>query len=205
MTLAERCRVADSLPADLGLLPTEGTPRSDTLREICNTLEDYIERGGRAVFIANDLAVYYPGEPAFVPDLMVVANVELGDRMRWLVSQEQHGVDLAFEIVVTEQRRRECERMSERYARLGIREYFVFDYSRSELLGYRLGSAGCYEPIPVKSGRLHSEVLGLGVQLQETRVRFFAGTVMLIEPRERIAMLEARLAALVELERLRSN
>lgn len=194
MTPADRRLVADSLPADLGLLPSEGTPHSNSVRYVRNTLDDYFARSGRQVFIADDLAVYYPKEPAFVPDIMAVADVGMHDRMRWLVLEEGRGLDLALEILVAGDRRKDLERNVERYARLGIREYFVFDYSRLRLLGYRLGANWRYEPMIPQFGRLHSEVLGLELQLQGARLRFYAGPMLLPETNERISTLEGMLA-----------
>jgi len=195
MTPLDRRLVADSLPADLGLLPSEGTPHSDTVRQVRNTLEDYYSQNSRSLFIANDLVVYYPGEPAFVPDIMVVADVGLEDRMRWLVSEEERGIDLVFVVVVTAQRRVDCAHNVERYARLGIREYFVFDYSRLKLLGYRLAAARRYEPMLPQFGRLHSDVLGLEMQLQGAQLRFYVGATLVPDMSERITTLEGMLAS----------
>jgi Uma2 family endonuclease len=203
MTPGDRRRVADSLPADLGVLPSEGTPHANTVRHVRNTLDDHFSRSGRAVFIANDLAVYYPKEPVFSPDIMAVVDVGMHDRMRWLVSEEGRGIDLALEILVAGDRRKDLERNVERYARLGIREYFVFDYSRVRLFGYRLGAARRYEPLSPQFGRLHSDVLGLEMQLQGARLRFYVGATLVPEASERIATLEGMLANAEE--RIRSE
>lgn len=56
MTALDRLRVAASLPADLGLLPSEGTPHSNAIRRVHNVLDDHFSRRGRAVFIAENLA-----------------------------------------------------------------------------------------------------------------------------------------------------
>ena len=195
MTPADRRLVADSLPADLGLLPSEGTPHSNTVRRVRNTLDDHFAHDGRTVFIANDLAVYYPMEPSFAPDIMAVADVGMHERMRWLVSEEGRGLDLALEILVKGERRKDLERNVERYARLGIREYFVFDYSRLKLFGYRLAAARRYEPMLPQFGRLHSEVLGREMQLQGAQLRFYVGGTLVPEMGERITTLEGMLAS----------
>lgn len=195
MTPADRLQVIDSLPADLGLLPSEGTPHSNAVRHVRNTLDDHFARSGRPVFIADDLAVYYPGERAFVPDILAVVDVGMHDRMKWVVSEERRGLDLVLEVLVSGNRRKDLEINVSRYARLGIREYFVFDYSRVRLLGYRLDRGARYEPLAPQAGCLRSEVLGLEMQLQGTRLRFFAGNVLIPEAVERIATLERMLAA----------
>ena len=54
----------------------------------------------------------------------------------------------------------------ERYARLGIPEYFIFDPPKQRLLGYRLGAGGSsYEPILPQSGYWRSDVLDLELSL----------------------------------------
>lgn len=203
MTPADRRLVADSLPADLGLLPMEGTPHSNTVRRVRNTLDDHFAHEKRTVFIANDLAVYYPMEPSFAPDIMAVTDVGMHERMRWLVSEEGRGLDLALEILVAGDRRKDLERNVEWYARLGIREYFVFDYSRLKLLGYRLTTARRYEPMLPQFGRLHSDVLGLEMQLQGARLRFYVGATLVPEGSERVTTLEGMLAS--SEERIRSE
>lgn len=203
MTPADRLLMANSLPTGLGLLPSEGTPHARTIRDVCYTLDDFFARSGRSVFIANDLAVYYPMEPGFVPDIMAVADVGTQDRMRWLVAEEGRGIDLALEILVAGDRRKDLERNVERYARLGIREYFVFDYSRLRLLGYRLAPGRRYEAMSPRFGRLHSEVLGLEMQLLGARLRFYLGATLIPEASERITTLEGMLATAEE--RIRSE
>ena len=65
----------------------------------------------------------------------------------------------------------------ERYARLGIPEYFVYDRGRQQIFGYRLTSAGStrYQRIMPQSGRYSSTVLGLDLALQGGKLRFFQG------------------------------
>lgn len=193
MTPGDRRRVADSLPPDLGVLPSEGTPHERTVRQVCNTLDDFFARNGRPVVIAANLAVYYPREPAFAPDILAVVDVGMHERMRWLVSEEERGIDLALEILVQGDRRKDLERNVERYARLGIREYFVFDRSRLRLSGYRLAPTRRYEPVTSRFGLLHSEVLGLDIQQQGTGLRFYCGGGWVQDLGERITTLEGML------------
>lgn len=196
MTLDERRRLVDSLPVDLGILPAEGTVRTNTIRSLRNMLDDHLAGDGPALFVANDLAVYYPAEPPFTPDIMAVAGACSRDRMHWLVSAEERGVDMILEIVVSPERRSKVDGNKERYARLGIREYFVFDHSLSHLWGGRLGEGRRYEPVSPRAERLYSEVLGLAMQLIDGRLRLYAGSTPLLEAYERVAELEARLEQL---------
>jgi flagellar biosynthesis GTPase FlhF len=80
-----------------------------------------------------------------------------------------------------------------RYARLGIPEYFLYDRARNRLAAYRLASpdAGVYTPIVPNHGLYESRVLGLEVQVDEDRLRFYAGTALLLESEELIARVQA--------------
>ena len=41
---------------------------------------------GRSCDLSSELAVYYPGEKRFVPDVLAVLDVEPHDRMKWVVA-----------------------------------------------------------------------------------------------------------------------
>jgi hypothetical protein len=96
------------------------------------------------------------------------------------------------------------ERNVERFAALGIREYFLFDRPRYSFVGYRLPPGGkAYQRIPPRAGGLASEVLGLEVAVEGGKLRFFLATALLPEVEERIArlgsMLDATIASKEEL------
>ncbi|HZI05410.1 MAG TPA: Uma2 family endonuclease [Archangium sp.] len=108
----------------------------------------------------------------------------------------------------------------ERYARLGIPEYFIYDRSRERLEAYRLPTpeARRYERIPLEGGRYRSEVLGLEFELAGGKLRLWVGNALLLESHELVEQerrlreeaergreeAERRLAELqAELERLR--
>ncbi len=82
-----------------------------------------------------------------------------------------------------------------RYAQLGISEYFLYDRAKGRLSAYRLdGShAKAYTAILPQHGLYESRVLGLDVQVEKDRLRFYAGTAMLLESEELIARLEQML------------
>jgi multidrug efflux pump subunit AcrA (membrane-fusion protein) len=62
------------------------------------------------------------------------------------------------------------------YARLGVREYFIFDPAYTSLyeplLAFRLED-GIYEPVTVTDGRVRSEALGLELVDTGTTLRLF--------------------------------
>ena len=194
LTPEERARVIASLPSEFPLseaTPPEGDPHFEAKARTREVLGSYFSRIGRKVYLACELPIYYPGEPMFAPDVMAVVEVETHSRMRWLVSDEGKGIDLALEIHVSGNWRKDVERNVERYARLGIREYFVFDRKHLRLLGWRLEeSRNSYQPVLPQHGFYPSQVLGLELQLDGERLRFYHGGAVLQEADEMIATLE---------------
>jgi hypothetical protein len=142
--------------------------------------------------------VYYPGEPRFAPDLFAVLDVELHERERWPVSEEGKGLDFVIEVHHTGSRDKDFRLNVERYAHLGIPEYFLFDCRELRLYGFRLpaGSGGgrTYRPLAPQGGRFTSNVLGLDLRVEGTRLRFLHGEVPLPDAHE----LVAKLGAMVE-------
>ncbi len=190
----EQARIVDSLPSEFPVSeanPPEGDPHYEAKSRTREVLGSFFSRIGRKVYLACELPVYYPGETMFAPDVIAVVDVEPHSRMRWMVSAEGKGVDLALEIHVAGERRKDLERNVERYARLGIREYFVFDRGRLRLSGWRLEEGRrTYRPILPQHGLYPSEVLGLDLQVDDERLRFYVGGAALPEAPEMIARLE---------------
>lgn len=194
MSPGERAQVIDSLPEDEveRQLAPEGTLHWTVQVDAWQTLRAFFDRTGRRMFLAADLATYYPGEPSFAPDLLAVVDVESGHRTKWVVLAEGKGLDWVMEMLVLGERRKDLERNVEWYARLGIPECFVYDRGRQALVGWRLPRAarGCYERIVPYAGRVASEVLGLDLLIEEGRLRFYQGTAPLLEARKLTARLE---------------
>ncbi|WNG55229.1 Uma2 family endonuclease [Archangium gephyra] len=205
LTPEERAHVVDSLPSEFPVSeanPPEGDPHFDAKVRVREVLGGFFSRVGRKVYLACELPVYYPGERMFAPDVLAVMDVEPHSRMRWVVSAEGKGLDLALEVHVAGERRKDLERNVERFARLGIREYFLFDRGRLKLTGWRLAGEGrrVYQPIVPQQGFYTSEVLGLELQLEGERLRFYLGRAPLPEAGEMIATLE-RMVGEAELHR----
>jgi Uma2 family endonuclease len=190
----EQALILDSLPSEFPVSessPPEGDAHFEAKVRAREVLEAYFSRIGRKVYLGSELPVYYPGEPMFAPDVMAVVDVEPHSRMRWVVSAEGKGVDLALEVHVAGDRRKDLERNVERFARLGIREYFLFDRGRLRLTGWRLEEGQrLYRPILPQHGLYPSEVLGVELQLEDERLRFFHAGAPLPEANELIARLE---------------
>jgi Uma2 family endonuclease len=194
MTPEERKRVVDSLPSEFPVSeaqPPEGDFHWTAKVSAREVLDGYFARTGRRVYVGSELPVYYPGERMFAPDVLAVLDVDVHQRQTWVVRDEGKGLDLAMEIIVSGKRKKDLEHNVQRYARLGIREYFVFDRGRLRLTGYRLPDPGAraYQPILPQMGFYASHVLGLDLRIEGTRLRFHHASAPLPEANELITTL----------------
>lgn len=191
MTAEERARAVANLPSEVPReTEPEGDPHRDPKEKAVEALREYYRKIGRRVYLSAELPVYYPAERMFAPDVIAVLDVEPHQRLRWVVSHEGRGIDFALEVTLEGDRKKDLEDNVERYARLGIEEYFVLDLKLRRLLGYRLTGAGGYEPIIPQAGRWSSHLLGLDLAREQGRVRFYAGSAPLPYADELIAQLE---------------
>lgn len=195
---ATRAAVADALPGevtDAEMAPPEGDRHFKAKTRALDALRGFFRRQRRRVYLAAELPVYYPNTPRFAPDLLAVLDADDADRDKWFVSREGRGLDWVLEVHVGGDRKKDAELNVARYAKLGIPEYFLYDRARQSLAAYRLPSpdAGAYVPIVPQRGLYPSSVLGLDVQVERDRLRFFAGNALLLESEELVARLEQML------------
>ncbi|MBS2016455.1 MAG: Uma2 family endonuclease [Deltaproteobacteria bacterium] len=123
MSHDERARVCDSLPSEIErATPPEGDRHRVPKTRAMEALGEFFRRIGRPVYLSSELPVYYPNERVFGPDLIAVLDVEPHERDRWVVSLEGKGVDLAFEVTLAGDAKKDLEENVARYARLGIPE-----------------------------------------------------------------------------------
>ena len=183
MTPAERERflleVLDAL-SDPRSAMSEGRPHKKVKTRALDMLGLHFRAMGRVVYLAEEMAVVYPGEEVFTPDLLAVVGVEEpedDERMAWVVADEGKGLDVVLEVLHKGNRDKDLVENVERYARLGIPEYFVYDRARQQIQGYRLSGADAkrYQRIVPQSGRYSSTVLGLDLAIQGGKLRFFQG------------------------------
>jgi len=190
-----RAAVAAALPGEVTYdemaLP-EGDRHFKAKTRALNALRSYFKRQRRRSYFTAELPIYYPAEPRFAPDLLAVLDAEDVERDKWVVSAEGKGLDWVLEVHVGGDRKKDAERNVARYARLGIPEYFLYDRARNRLAAYRLATpdAKVYTPIVPNHGLFESRVLGLDVSVDEDRLRFYAGTAMLLESDELIARVQ---------------
>ena len=127
------------------------------------------------VYVSADLLIYYEeGNPrvSVAPDVFVVFRVE--DRMRgnYKVWEEGKGPDFVLEVASPGTWREDVGRKRSVYARLGVREYFLYDptgeHLTPRLQGHRLED-GVYERLSAvesidRTLAMRSEVLGLEIR-----------------------------------------
>ena len=107
MPPAERDRFYTQVFDALNALPeamSEGRPHSRARSSAIDALTRHFRSTGRTIYVADDLAVIYPGEPVFSPDLLAVLDVPQPDpdedeRMAWVVVDEGRGPDFVLEVL----------------------------------------------------------------------------------------------------------
>jgi Uma2 family endonuclease len=171
------------------------------------------------VFVGGNNFVYYEEgdiSKCFSPDSFVVLGVrprppeERGSYKIW-----EEGVPPTWVIELASKSTRKIDQGAKLhlYARLGIREYFLFDplgtLLRPRLQGYRLQPGGKY--VRLVGAELESEVLGLHLVVHEGWLRLrdpATGALVPIQTEGQEAYLReraARLAAEEEITRLRAE
>jgi Uma2 family endonuclease len=200
MTADERAEVLASLPSDIPpteAAPPEGEVHFDAVVRARDVLRGFFRRSGRRVWVGNNLAVYYPGERMFSPDVIAVCDVDARERDHYTVSAEGKGLDVVIEILWHGRRRKDLIDNVGWFARLGIPEYFIFDRRRLRLHGHRLPGPGAraYQPILPQLGAYRSEQLGLELAIEGDKLRFSFAGAPLPESEELIARLDANLRA----------
>lgn len=191
----ERAQVVASLPGEVtwNEMPMpEGDWHTEPRSRVLDVLVRYWAQQPRQAYVSTALPIYYPEEPRFAPDLLVVLDAEQRSRDKWVCSAEEHGLDWVMEVHAGGDRKKVAEDNVHRYARLGIPEYFIFDGVRFQLEGYRLATpdARVYTRMEPCQGRYVSEVLGLEIQVEGEHLRFWSGTVPLLSSLEQLRQLE---------------
>jgi Uma2 family endonuclease len=159
---------------------SEGRPHKRAKTRALDLLGRHFSAMGRVVYLAEEMSVLYPGEEVFTPDVLAVLDVpqpEDDERLAWVVADEGKGLDLVIEVLHRGDRKKDLVDNVERYAGLGIPEYFIYDRARQQIHGYRLArpGAGRYQRIVPQVGRYPSAVLGVDFAIVGGSLRFFQG------------------------------
>jgi len=135
---------------------------------------------GQNVYVSGNLLVYYEqGNPRkfVVPDAFVVKGVNPRKRRIYKIWMEGKAPDMVIETTSRKTRRKDLTEKPTLYARLGVKEYFLFDpdqeYLEPPLQGHRL-AGDAYAPIaPDETGALVSEELGLKLQFENGLLQLY--------------------------------
>ena len=141
----------------------------------------YQERGD--VYVSGDLLVYYEeGNPrvSVAPDVFVAFGVEDRMRMSYKVWEEGKAPDFVLEVASKSTWREDLGPKREVYARLGVKEYWMYDptgeYLSPVLQGLRLAGGAYVRRLAVSSPdgalTLRSETLGLELRARGAEMRF---------------------------------
>jgi Uma2 family endonuclease len=122
------------------------------------------------------LLFYVEGDPKkfIVPDGFVVLDCKRGLRRSFKIWSEGRVPNVVFEVTSRKTKRQDQTTKPEVYARIGVRELFLYDptidYLTPALQGYRL-AGGKYIPIePSASGALVSSELQVDLRLDRERL-----------------------------------
>ena len=132
-------------------------------------------RERRDVYVSGNIFVYYePGNLSMTvsPDILVAFGVERRKRRSYRTWEEGKAPDFVLEVLSPSTWQRDLDKRKT-YARLGVREYFVFDptgeHIEPALQGYRL-DWGRYEPMAgLGPLAVRSRVLGLDLWVDSER------------------------------------
>ncbi len=135
---------------------------------------------GQQVYVSGDLLVYFEeGNPRkfVVPDAFVVKGIAPHRRRIYRTWIEGKAPDVVIETTSRKTCRKDTEEKPLIYARLRVKEYFLFDpdeeYLNPPLQGYRF-TGDKYEPIaPSAAGCLVSQELGLRLCSVKNKLQFY--------------------------------
>lgn len=183
MPRAERERLLiqiNDMLSDPRAAMSEGRPHKKAKVRALDLLGRHFGAMGRVIYLAEEMAVLYPGEEVFTPDVLAVLDVpqpEDDERLAWVVADEGRGLDLVIEVLHRGDRKKDLVSNVVRYAGLGIPEYFVYDRAQQQIHGYRLPdpAARRYQRVVPQAGRYPSNVLGVDFAVVGGTLRFFHG------------------------------
>ncbi|MGH9838476.1 MAG: Uma2 family endonuclease, partial [Blastocatellia bacterium] len=163
---------------------SDGEPMAETdihrnlMAELIAELETHF-RDEPDVYVSGNLFIYYiEGKPGkrVAPDVFVVRGVPKHERRVYKLWEEGPVPEVAFEISSRKTWGDDLQRKWLLYARLGVKEYFLFDpeydYLDEALVAYRLED-GQYTRIEVNEGRVHSRTLDLELVDTSKTLRLF--------------------------------
>ncbi|MGH7596263.1 MAG: Uma2 family endonuclease [bacterium] len=144
---------------------------------LLNALEEYY-RSDAGIYVTGNILVHYRdevGEWKFLaPDVIVVKGVEKKERGSYVIEDEGKAPDFIIELVSPSTKVEDLGNKRVIYAGWRVQEYFLFDPTgelfSTPLRGFRLQGS---DYVPMMGARLHSEVLGLDLIVEQGRLRLY--------------------------------
>ena len=169
-------------PESNGLPLAETRFQYDSLTYAAGALEVYFQNRPDVAVEGNRLLYYVEGDihSRVAPDVFVVFGAPKRRRRTYLLWQVPKGPDFVLEVTSRSTWRHDQGTKRDLYARLGVKEYWLFDptgdWLEPRLQGHQL-AGGAYErlaPTGIEGGErlLRSAVLGLDVYVDAGELRF---------------------------------
>lgn len=160
---------------------------------------------GQWVYVSGNLLIYYvEGDPkkSVAPDVFVVKGCDPRQRRNFKVWEEGKGPAFALEVTSKKTRRQDEGTKKEKYAVLGVVEYFLYDplaeWLKPALQAFRLLN-GVYTPVESEpDGGLKSRMLGITFRHEDGALALFntATGEQLKTARDQVEELQEELARL---------
>ena len=178
---AEPCAV--EYPSSDGKPMAENTWQFDAMVYAGPVLKEYFKKKREDVFASGDLLFYYEqgnAQGSIAPDVFVVFGVHGQRRDSYKVWEEGKAPDFVLEVASPSTWKEDRETKPAVYARMGVREYWVYDPKGVSLppplRGHRL-VGGRYERLPegashARGVMVYSEALGLEVWVEGGELHF---------------------------------
>ena len=174
---------ADRAPGEVYYPESDGKPMAETpihrdeMMRLIQTLQDAFAARVDVYVSGNMMCYYEEGNPrlSVSPDVFVTTGTPKAPERRVYKMWEEGPPTVVIEVTSRSTRREDLVKKRGLYARLGVREYFLYDplaeYLRPPLQGLRL-EGGEYRAIePDAAGALVSAALDLRLVLVEGRLR----------------------------------
>lgn len=151
---------------------SDGKPMAETdvhrdlMIDLIEALKTWFQHDPEVYVSGNILLYYEEGKPpkSVAPDVLFVRGIEKKQRRTYKLWEEGRMPDAVFEISSRKTWGDDWHVKFQLYARLGVKEYFLFDpeydYLPEPLIAFRLKN-GVYQKLKIKKNRVFSEALGL--------------------------------------------
>ena len=180
MNYEERAEVLDALPGevtDAEMSPPEGDKHFKAKTRALEALRGFFARTR-----PPSPPRHYPAPP-LRPDLLAVLDADDGIAIAGVVSAESRGLDWVLEVHVGRSKKDRAQRDAHRGS-----AHSLHVRSRNQLCGLTgVARRWTYRD---RRKRYESRVLGLDLQVEDDRLRFYSGTALLLDGEELVSRLE---------------